>query len=384
MQISMEFDQELYWSIEDGNKRMLRCLPTFVMERPTGEERGEFALIDLGGTNLRVGIGKLKGNQMYELEVKETLIPDNIKECPGERLIEFIAENLLDFTTFLTWGRIDVGFTFSFPVSQQALNHAEIIQFNKGFKCSGIIGKDVVRLLQERLPSKYRVCALVNDTVGTLMAHAYKNPATTMSCILGTGTNAAYWDVVDGKMMVVNIEWGAYGDDHHNLLPFTRYDHELDEQSENVGKQRFEKMVSGMYLGELFRLVSKAKLKSHYECPYSVDSSMLSDVSGLLEDPSNQEESQVLANIIMDRSAKLAASLIAGVYIRSLKQTPIDDFVVAVDGSLYTKNARYRKVMHETIEIILGPNRRIKFETSDGEPLIGSAIAAVVNHAIYQ
>lgn len=381
--ISVKFKQELCWSIEDGNKRMLRCLPTFVKEGPTGEEQGEFALIDLGGTNLRVGIGKLKGNQKYELQVKETLIPDNIKEGSGQQLIDFISENLLDFTANLEWERIDVGFTFSFPVSQKALNHAEIIQFNKGFNCSDIIGKDVVQLLQERLPSKYRVCSLVNDTVGTLMAHAYKNPATKMSCILGTGTNAAYWDMVDGKMMVINIEWGAYGDGHHELLPFTRYDDELDGQSENVGKQRFEKMVSGMYLGELFRLASKGKLKCQYELPYSIDSSMLPDVSGLLKDPGDLGDLQVLANMIMERSAKLAASLIAGVYFKSRQQLSLeDDFVVSIDGSLYTKNAKYQTVMQETIERIVGPESRIVFETSDGEPLIGSAIAAAANHAV--
>lgn len=31
---------------------------------------------------------------------------------------------------------------------------------------------------------------LVNDTVGTLMAYAYRHPETTMGVIMGTGTNA--------------------------------------------------------------------------------------------------------------------------------------------------------------------------------------------------
>lgn len=31
---------------------------------------------------------------------------------------------------------------------------------------------------------------IVNDTVGTLMAHAYRDPSTFMGIIFGTGTNA--------------------------------------------------------------------------------------------------------------------------------------------------------------------------------------------------
>jgi hexokinase len=36
------------------------------------------------------------------------------------------------------------------------------------------------------------VAALVNDTIGTLVAHAYEYPETQVGVILGTGANAAY------------------------------------------------------------------------------------------------------------------------------------------------------------------------------------------------
>ena len=61
--------------------------------------------------------------------------------------------------------------------------------------------------------------ALVNDTVGTLMASAYNDQNTRIGLILGTGSNACYvedldnvdtWteDRDDPKQVIINMEWG--------------------------------------------------------------------------------------------------------------------------------------------------------------------------------
>ena len=39
------------------------------------------------------------------------------------------------------------------------------------------------------------------------------------------------------------------------LNSFSEYDDVVDEHSVNRGKQRFEKMIAGMYLGEIVRLI---------------------------------------------------------------------------------------------------------------------------------
>ena len=39
------------------------------------------------------------------------------------------------------------------------------------------------------------------------------------------------------------------------LNTFSEYDDVVDEHSVNRGKQRFEKMIAGMYLGEIVRLI---------------------------------------------------------------------------------------------------------------------------------
>ena len=78
--------------------------------------------------------------------------------------------------------------------------------------------------------------------------------------ILGTGTNAAYVENAanvkkwgDGKgEVVINTEWGNYGEP--SILPISPWDSQLDRASSNPKKQIFEKMISGMYLGEVARL----------------------------------------------------------------------------------------------------------------------------------
>lgn len=78
------------------------------------------------------------------------------------------------------------------------------------------------------------VVALVNDTVGTLMAHSFTHPKCKIGVIMGTGTNGAYvehlddihkWDGPrDSDTMIVNMEWGGFGSGEagRSMLPVRR------------------------------------------------------------------------------------------------------------------------------------------------------------------
>jgi hexokinase len=142
---------------------------------------------------------------------------------------------------------------------------------------------------------------LINDTTGTLIASAYTDTKMKIGCIFGTGCNAAYMEdcgsipklahmnLAPETPMAINCEWGAF-DNEHKVLPITPYDNMIDENSPRPGQQAFEKMIAGLYLGELFRLVMVdlhenkdvhifagqdiARLKK----PYTLDSSFLSAI----------------------------------------------------------------------------------------------------------
>lgn len=165
-----------------------------------------------------------------------------------------------------------LGFTFSFTVHQTSINTGTLVRWDKGFDIPSAIGRDPCRMLQEGLDAlgaPVLVSALVNDSVATYMAQQYVcGGRAVLGGIFGTGTNGAYLEdmAAVGKIqssggtaspssVVINTEWGGFDDDDDDarLLPVTQYDIDLDQSSLHPGEQRYEKMLSGMYLGELFR-----------------------------------------------------------------------------------------------------------------------------------
>lgn len=89
--------------------------------------------------------------------------------------------------------------------------------------------------------------------------------------------------------MAINCEWGAF-DNAHKVLPRTHYDIIIDKESPRPGQQTFEKMVAGLYLGEIYRLVLldlhenpdvemfKGQNVTYLRQPYILDSSFLSAI----------------------------------------------------------------------------------------------------------
>lgn len=272
------FENAMKKGLETPNSFDLKMLPTYVTKIPNGKEVGQYLALDLGGTNFRVLLLKMNGNsEKKQLISKGYGIPEYIMKSTGDELFGFIADKIAAFIVANELNgaeRLNIGFTFSFPCEQISLSEGNLISWTKGFDCPDVIGKDVVRMLQNAIDERKlnaRIVALVNDTVGTLMATAYTQPNTAVGMIVGTGTNACYLEKVknlnnltrgpmmeNDEFMVINTEWGAYGDtdEEYNLRQFsTTYDEEIDESSINPGRQRFEKMVSGMYIGELVRLI---------------------------------------------------------------------------------------------------------------------------------
>ncbi|KAF2772646.1 putative glucokinase [Teratosphaeria nubilosa] len=274
----------------------LSQIPTYVSAVPNGTEKGLYMAVDLGGTNFRVCSIQLHGNSTFSLTQSKVKIPQELMVAKtSHELFAFLAKQIEKFLKThhedhynahverrkSSWGGykdeevFSLGFTFSFPVQQVGINKGTLIRWTKGFDIDDTIGKDVCALLQKEIDAlglPVRVAALVNDTVGTLMARSYTSPGKTgtlLGAIFGTGTNGAYVEKLDritklksmGKAgnvdestgdMIVNVEWGSF-DNQVSVLPNTPYDRALDAESNNPGIQMFEKRVSGMFLGEIMR-----------------------------------------------------------------------------------------------------------------------------------
>ncbi|XLT71594.1 hypothetical protein HN873_028020 [Arachis hypogaea] len=254
---------------EGGSK--LKMLITYVDNLPTGDEEGLFYALDLGGTNfrvLRVQLGG-KGGGIVSQEFTEVSIPPKLMVGSSSALFEYIASKLAKFVAEegpdfqIHPGRQrELGFTFSFPVMQTSIDSGNLIKWTKGFSIDDTVGKDIVAELTKAMEKQgldMRVTALVNDTVGTLAGGRYTDKDVIAAVILGTGTNAAYveraqaipkWHGLLPKSgeMVINMEWGNFRSSH---LPLTEFDHALDMESLNPGEQVYEKIISGMYLGDI-------------------------------------------------------------------------------------------------------------------------------------
>ncbi|KAL6615968.1 hypothetical protein ACP70R_038238 [Stipagrostis hirtigluma subsp. patula] len=258
---------------EDGS--VLKMLVTYVDSLPSGDEKGLFYALDLGGTNFRVLQVQLGGNgqRIIKQESEGVSIPQHLMSRGSDELFDFIAAALAKFVAsegenfHLPKGmQRQLGFTFSFPVKQTSIASGTLIRWTKGFAIDEMVGNDVVAELNKAIKHQgldMKVTALINDTVGTLAAGRYVNDDVMAAVILGTGTNAAYVEHIQAipKLrsstpnsgdMVINMEWGNFRSPH---LPLTEFDQALDEESLNPGDQIYEKLISGMYMGEIIPYV---------------------------------------------------------------------------------------------------------------------------------
>ncbi|KAJ1548223.1 hexokinase A, partial [Nowakowskiella sp. JEL0078] len=377
---------------QDG--QTLKMIPSFVDKRPTGLEVGTYLALDLGGTNFRVCEITLDGKGTMRNRSKKYTLTEDLKTGTAVRMFDFFAECVesflderrsggdpsipgsVEFYKTLSNGHMEeemlqLGFTFSFPTDQTAIDSGTLMVWTKGFTATGAEGQDVVVLLQEAFKRRcclryyqrvnVHVAAMVNDTVGTLVSHAYSNPQTYISVILGTGFNAAYVEKVDqipklkgepGSEMIINMEWGAF-DDEHSVLPLTPYDRQLDRGSTNPHRQTYEKLVSGIYV--LLDLVSTGELFSGKQCaalliPYGFETANMSRIERdhtfdladtkilceeVLDTQTTYDDRRIIRRVcelVGTRSARLAGAGITAVVTRINR---LDGCTVGIDGSLY-------------------------------------------------
>jgi hexokinase len=404
-------------------------IPTYVFGWPTGQEKGDFLALDLGGTNLRVCLVTLQGEGKFEISQTKYRLTEEQKQDDGQKLFDFCAECLNTFVETNTGEgagqlkpgqSLPLGFTFSYPCSQERIDHGELIRWTKGFGAGNTEGRDVAEMFKKSL-EKYqlpiKLTALINDTTGTLIASHYVNPKTKIAVIFGTGCNAAYMERINDipkiehlgidpeAEMAINCEWGAFDSFEHEHLPRTKYDTIVDDTSNKPGEQAFEKLISGRYLGEILRLVICELIDEgvlflgqntyKLEKPYCFDTAFLS----LMEsDPTDEllmvigifthffalettlaerQFFRALAKLIGRRAARLSACGIAAIV--SKMGYLEEGCSVGADGSLYNKYPGFADRVHEGLQDIFGDKGRniVTYHAEDGSG-VGSAIIAAM------
>ncbi|XP_078421926.1 hexokinase-2-like isoform X1 [Cetorhinus maximus] len=403
----------------------VKMLPTFVRSTPDGTESGDFLALDLGGTNFRVLRVKVSdnGKQKVEIENRICAIPQDIMLGTGAQLFDHIADCLGNVMEELDIKdkKLPLGFTFSFPCQQTKLDESLLVNWTKGFKASGVEGRDVVNLLRQAIKRRgdfeIDVVAVVNDTVGTMMSCGYDDHNCEIGLIVGTGTNACYMeemqhiDLVEGDegRMCINMEWGAFGDLEELDDVRTEFDREIDRGSINPGKQLFEKMISGMYMGELVRiiLVKMAKdgllfggnispellIKGHFETRYvsaiEKDSDGLQKAQeiltklGLQPTPDDCVATQRICTIVSTRSSNLCAATLAAVLRRIKENKGVQRLrtTIGVDGSVYKKHPQFARRLHKALRRLV-PTCEVRFMPSEDGSGKGAAMVTAVAYRL--
>jgi hexokinase len=413
---------------------------------PTGKERGTILTLDLGGTNLRVCKVVLHGDKKgakgkSELDQERYKLPEEMKTGDAEGLWNFIADKLAMFVKdrsldkkYSTEKPMPLGFTFSYPATQERIDHAVLQTWTKGFDIKGVEGNDVAQQLREKIEAKnlpFELVCVINDTVGAMIASAYNDPDTIIGAIFGTGCNAAYMASLSDikklpagddriaatqngetdstkQKMAINCEYGAF-DNAGRVLPRTRYDAQIDKESPRPGEQAFEKLSAGLYLGEIYRLIlvdladrklvftgqDSTKLRKSYsidtgflsqieddKSPFDMTRKIFSDTLSLKPSDMEIEFSQRVAEMIAVRGARLCACGIAAICTKE----GIEKGNVAADGSVANKHPKFKRRWAKALGEILewkeeelsgkeGPIRITSAEDGSG---IGCAIIAAM------
>ena len=375
----------------DGRPRSIAMRPAFV-SRPRGDERGRFAALDLGGTNVRATVMELLGAGGVRV-----LASDSFRLPAVSGAASDLFDPMADFLGARLEAGADysVGFIFAFPMRQDGVRSGRLTKWTKEFAFAGVEGEDPAALLQDAMnrrasafPSleRARVSALANDTVGVLAAGAYLDRRCDVGMIVGTGTNLAIalparmtgGDVPapagDPNEMIFNMECGDF--DGVRAIQ-TEFDRRLDAESDTEG-QLIEKMISGRYLGELARLqvadVSERgggfagwlDAPSAFAVPYAFDSERVSDilhdesrdlraaemVLAMLGAPPSSLDERARLREICARTAERSARLAAMSVVASASYADPNlrrERIVAVDGSVYRGVPGYAAAVNRAI-----------------------------------
>ena len=155
-EITEQFIDELKQGLRDeGNIPMN---PTWVMNMPDGEETGAFLALDMGGTNLRVcEITLVDEKGEFDIIQSKYRMPEELKHGTAEELWEYTADCIEQFIEYHHEEEKDnlptlpLGFTFSYPATQQYIDHGVLQRWTKGWAVEGVEGEDVVPQLEKVL-----------------------------------------------------------------------------------------------------------------------------------------------------------------------------------------------------------------------------------------
>ncbi len=358
-----EFVKEMKKGLEPLGTSSLKMLPTWLSTDDLPSCYEPVVVIDAGGTNIRAALATFENGDVKISHLKTQSMPGVNEEINADQLFDQMAE----FVKPLMNKSNKLGFCFSYPVEMHSNRDGKLLRLTKELKvkdCSGIfVGERLLHALNE----KNKKITVLNDTVAALLSGIAANQSQNrifesyIGFVLGTGVNAAYIEKNSNVIkepalrkeegsIIINMESGNY-----SRIKGGNFDKMLDETSADPGKQGFEKMVSGAYLGELFHVTLKSAQQEGLlsgcaeQIKSPLDTKALNDFllypfgDNILAKTfnTNQDKSSAffLIEELFERAAKLSAIKIAAITKKiQVTQNHLKPLCVIMEGSTYHKS----------------------------------------------
>lgn len=390
-----------------GEGSSLMMLPAYLSLEHELPQHGRAVAMDAGGTNFRIALVDLDEGQVRLGEQTVFPMPGSRERITKEQFLDILARQL---DRHPAGSRI--GFCFSFPAEITPDLDGVVILFDKEVKVDGGAGMHLCRDLAVHMSglgmTPPESGAVINDTVAALLGGYLTLDRNQydgwIGFILGTGLNCCYSEdarritkLADAPAasMVINMESGGYSG-----FPQGDYDKALDEGSDDPGCHRFEKMVSGAYLGPLTLLTLKGAAEEDLFSPAcakavaELDSLPLYQVSAYLDEADpvglpeqlamNEADRAVLDALLyglLDRAAEVVAiSLTAVIVEGDMGKTAQRPAAIVTEGSTFHKFRCYRERIEAAMDrLCTNQNGRYWSFVSTGEAnLYGAAAAALL------
>jgi hexokinase len=332
--------------------------------------------LDLGGTNLNIHDINVTSEKNIQVEKNASIDFYEDKIYTPEILFEDLRKQLDQFVLSSDARNKlqNIVFIFSYPIEQiireDGYIDAIVKMLNKTRKHEGIIGIQIGQAFEEYLHKhgypNVKISVTNDAPIYCLAAKSYEIQNDTsfdaaMNIIVGTGTNiSAAFDDNNG-LRVINTEFGDF-----NVAHLSRFDEIFDKTCDIPGKYLNEKMISGAWMHQIFKIIIKDLIDQKIipeQLMHNVDynSFKAAYIEEIIKTRTVLKEEQIDFIEFIWRELNKRGAAICGISIANILEnirrelnTDKASIIIMETGSALKKGYRFREQMIDFLEIELG------------------------------
>jgi hexokinase len=315
--------------------------------------------IELGGTYLKLVNFSYNQKRIKILSQSKIAFFQNILYTPESfftelknQLDKFIQPDQRKKLSFLS-------FSFGFAIKQflrkNGLLDGKILDLGKNLQHQDLLGLPLGRtfekFLQQHGYKKIKVSVVNDSTSSVISSYFYSNKKYPihLNLIVGTGLNLTLAEIKNQQLLIKNLEIG-----HLNFYPYTIFDLLVDKTSINQGHAKTEKMISGNWQNQLFKVIlvdlhRKKLINKEVLMSYGFKSS--AELEKVLP-----RSGQKFINQIWQEINKRAATITSQIIAETIKQTNSKNSLLLETGGVIAGSRVFRKTLHKNLRRLAAPH----------------------------